>query len=273
MLSSALAWTQSMLSHSHGAVRCAVKIQNQCRAVISRSQGAGIGNREHNGEAMMIRHIGDSLHYFVDVGANVGAWTETALQAPDVRGVLLLEPSEEAASLLTRRFAASTPISIVRAAAGEASQEVVFYEEPGAGETSSIVLGASDSRGRAKTVQMTTVDAEVEQLGWPSVDYFKIDAEGYDFYVLKGASKLLSAKRVALGQFEYGDAWRLSGSTLTFAIRWLADFGYECFLLKGSGLYTPRPEEYGEYFGYSNYVFCNSDSKSLIGSLLRGSDL
>jgi hypothetical protein len=117
---------------------------------------------------------------------------------------------------------------------------------------------------------MTTVDTEVEQLGWPSVDYLKIDAEGYDFYVLKGAGKLLAAQRVALGQFEYGDAWRLSGSTLTFAIRWLADLGYQCFLLKGSGLYTPRPEEYGEYFGYSNYVFCNAASKSLIRSLVRG---
>ena len=271
MLSSALAWTQSILSQSHRAVWCATKIQNQCRAVISRSQGAGIADREQNGEAMMIRHIGDSLQYFVDVGANVGIWTEVALEARNVRGGLLFEPSEEAAAVLIDRFPASTPITILRAAAGETCQEVVFYEEPGAGETSSVVLGASAPRGRAKAVQMTTVDAEVEQLGWRSVDYLKVDAEGYDFYVLRGASKLLAAKRVALGQFEYGDAWRLSGSTLTFAIRWLADLGYECFLLRGSGLYTPRPEEYGEYFGYSNYVFCNSDSKSLIGSLLRGS--
>jgi FkbM family methyltransferase len=270
MLNSAIAWTQSMLSHSHGALRCAVKIQNQCRAVISRSHGTGTGDRDLNGEAMIIRHISDSLHYFVDVGANVGAWTQRALRAPEVRAGLLFEPSEEAAALLAHRFAESAKISIVRAAAGEAPQEVVFYEEPDAGETSSVVLGASNPRGRARSVQMTTVDKEVEQLGWPTVDYLKVDAEGYDFYVLKGARKLLAAKLVALGQFEYGDAWRLSGSTLTFAIRWLADLGYECFLLKGSGLYTPRPEEYGEYFGYSNYVFCNSDSKSLIGPLLRG---
>jgi hypothetical protein len=117
---------------------------------------------------------------------------------------------------------------------------------------------------------MTTVDAEIEHLGWQSVDYLKIDAEGYDFHVLRGATRLLAAKRIVLGQFEYGDAWRLSGSTLTFAIRWLTDLGYECFLLRGDGLYAPRPEEYGEYFGYSNYVFCKSDSKSLLGSLLRG---
>jgi FkbM family methyltransferase len=270
MLNSAFARAQSLLAQSHGAVRCAVKIQNQCRAVISRSHGAGTGDRELNGEAMMMRHLGHSLHYFVDVGANVGAWTASALLAPDVRGGLLFEPSEEAVEVLTRRFANRSSISIVRAAAGEARQEITFYEEPGAGETSSVVFGASDARGRAKSVQMTTIDSEVERLGWPSVDYLKIDAEGYDFYVLRGASKLLAAKRVTMGQFEYGDAWRLSGSTLTFAIRWLADLGYECFLLKGSGLYTPQPEEYGEYFGFSNYVFCNSDSKELIESLLRG---
>jgi FkbM family methyltransferase len=222
---------------------------------------------------MIIRHIRDSLHYFVDVGANIGMWTETALRAPDVRGGLLLEPSEEAVAILTQRFGAAAALRILCAAAGDTAQEVVFYEEPGAGETSSVVFGASDSRCRAKAVRMTTVDAEIGQLGWSSIDYLKIDAEGYDFHVLRGASKLLAAKRVAIGQFEYGDAWRLSGNTLTFALHWLADLGYECFLLKGSGLYTPRPEEYGEYFGYSNYVFCNSDSKALLGSLLRHTHL
>jgi FkbM family methyltransferase len=187
-----------------------------------------------------------------------------------VKGGLLFEPSREAASLLARRFGAYTAIEIVRAAAGETCREVTFFEEPHSGETSSIVPGASTPQCRACTVHMTTVAAEVERLGWRSVDYLKIDTEGYDFYVLRGATELLAAKRIALGQFEYGDGWRLSGSTLTRAIRWLAELGYECFLLKGRGLYTPRLEEYGEYFGYSNYVFCNPESKSLIRPLLRG---
>jgi hypothetical protein len=49
---------------------------------------------------MMIRHISHSLQYFVDVGANVGTWTDAALLAPDVRAGLLFEPSAEAVELL-----------------------------------------------------------------------------------------------------------------------------------------------------------------------------
>jgi hypothetical protein len=32
----------------------------------------------------------------------------------------------------------------------------------------------------------------------------------------------------------------------------------------------PRPDVYGEYYGYSNYVFCHEGTKPLIASLICG---
>jgi FkbM family methyltransferase len=270
MLNRVLARTQNFLSSSHLGLHFAVRLQNQCRAIVSRSHGATVADVERNGEGMILRHVADRLRYFIDVGANIGAWTENALKAPDIKAGLLFEPAGPALNILRERLGHCTILDIVPAAVGDCCCDVLFYEELKAGETSSVIGAAADPRSVAKKVRMTTLDTEIDRLGWPSIDYLKIDAEGYDFHVLRGSTTLLKSHRVALGQFEYGDGWRLSGSTLTYAIRWLADLGYECFLLKSSGLYIPEPAKYGEYFGYSNYVFCHLEGKTLIRSLIRG---
>ncbi|MHB8141280.1 MAG: FkbM family methyltransferase, partial [Vulcanimicrobiaceae bacterium] len=101
---------------------------------------------------------------------------------------------------------------------------------------------------------VTTLDAEIDRLRWPSVDFVKIDAEGYDFRILRGARESLDAKRIALVQFEYNRAWQLAGDTLFGAFSFLKERGYATYLLKREGLFTLNYALYEEYFEYSNYV-------------------
>ena len=267
MFNSQVGWLQSVMARSPLGVRCAVKISNQCRAILGRAHGSTVIDMAVNGEAAIIDLTNKSLRFVVDVGANRGEWSHMVLKNPTVDACLLLEPSASALSALQQRFNAEPRAVIVNAAAGDCAGRMSFYEEPGAGETSTLVAGAS-LRGEARTVQVTTLETEIDRLGWPMVDYLKIDAEGYDFHVLRGARQLFEQKRIALGQFEYGKAWAASGSTLAYALKWLQDRGYQCFLLKNRRLYLPRPEIYGEYFGYSNYVFCHEGTKPLIVPLI-----
>jgi len=62
----------------------------------------------------------------------------------------------------------------------------------------------------------------------------------------------------------------LSGATLQHAFSWLKNLGYECFLLKEGKLFRPRIEVYGEYFSYSNYVFCEMGALPLIEGMISG---
>jgi FkbM family methyltransferase len=163
-----------------------------------------------------------------------------------------------ALEMLRARFFEHPEVEIVEAAAGNAPGAVSFFEEENAGETSSVVAGFSHN-GKARQVQLTTVDAEIERRGWPSVDFLKIDAEGFDFRVLEGSRRLFEKGMVSYGQFEYNGPWRLSGTTLTFAVQWLRDLGYQCFLLKADGLHTPNIEFYREYYLYSNYAIIRND--------------
>lgn len=269
MFNSQQAWVQSVIARSRLGVWCVVKIRNQCRAILGRAHGSTVTDMTVNGEATIIEHINKSIRLVVDVGANRGEWTQMALRSTTVQTCLIFEPSDSALSALQQRFAAEPRVIIIGAAAGDCVAELSFYEEPGAGETSTLVAGTT-LRGEERTVRVTTLETEIDRLGWPTVDYLKIDAEGYDFHVLRGARRLFERKRIALGQFEYGSAWASSGSTLAYATKWLKDVGYQCFLLKNSKLYLPRPDVYGEYYGYSNYVFCHEGTKPLIASLICG---
>lgn len=258
MIRSALAHTRKMLANSKTGLELVTKVRNQCELVIGTAHGWANCDPERNGEGRWVRSVIDRLQYVVDVGANRGEWTGMVTQQKSLSGALLFEPSLSAAEILRQRFSGHPEVELVTAAAGSAPGAMRFFEEGDAGETSSLVEGFS-AEASTREVRVTTVDAEVEQRGWPSVDFLKIDAEGYDFRVLEGARRLFEKGKVSYGQFEYNGPWRLSGSTLTCAIRWLKALGYECFVLRPDRLESPDVEVYREYFLYSNYAIIRRD--------------
>jgi FkbM family methyltransferase len=261
---------QQALSRSPLALKCVVKIRNQCDAIIGRAHGATVSDHERNGEAALVEHFRGNIHHFVDVGANRGSWTKMLFRSGDVPAGILFEPGAGALQVLRSEFASWRQIEIVPAAVADSPGEAMFLDEEDAGETSSLSLTATHARGKTITVRVTTLDTEIARRAWTSVDFLKIDAEGYDYHVLRGAQNLLSSGRILAGQFEYGAAWRDSGSTLTRASAYLRNVGYEMYLLKQDGLYHPRIDIYGEYFGYSNYVFIRAGSRQLLQDLVRG---
>lgn len=258
-----LGTTHQFLAQSDLGLQTAVKLRNQCEAIIGRAHGTTVSDGQQNGEASFVAKMAPGIRYFVDIGANRGQWTATLLEhCPSATG-LLFDPSQSAARMLKQRFNHADEIEIMEAAAGDAIGYLPFFEETDAGETSSLMSGVSRSK-EGRKVPVTTVDCEVKKRQWPHVDYLKIDAEGYDFHALQGAKELLSEGHVYFGQFEYGEGWRFAGSTLTHALAWLANLGYECYLLTGRGLQRPDPDRFREYFQYSNYVFVREDLKHTI---------
>jgi FkbM family methyltransferase len=248
-----LNYVQRLLGRSRPLTRIAVAVRNQCNCIIGYSvtQTPAAGE---NGELWLAQVLAPTCKRFVDVGANVGSWTAQLLGITpfDGRG-LLFEPSSDALQRLTKTFGADSRLEIVPAAVGEREGHLEFAEEPGAGETSSLVEGVSNPRANRRVVRVTTLDCEIDARGWPDIDFLKIDTEGYDFYVLLGACRLLKSQRVKVIQFEYNAPWAPAGCTLARACRYLNDNGYQVFSLRPTGLETPNPR-LGEYFRYSNYV-------------------
>jgi FkbM family methyltransferase len=257
------------LARSRTLTRVAVLLRNQLDHCIKYHFADTFYSCEE-GQALLLHTLGTNVRRFVDVGANVGDWTAEARRASggDAEGILI-EPCASAIERLRERFRGDAALSIVPAAAGAACGEAIFYEEPNAGQTSTLVTGARRPSSRARPVPLTTLEREVAQRGWQTVDVVKIDAEGYDLYVMRGMQQLLAARQIDIVQFEYNGSWRQAGALLWSAVDLIAGHGYVVFLLCADGLREINYRRYGEYFAYSNYVAVSPAALARVAPIIR----
>src|SRR5262245_31786973 len=160
MLSAAalLDYTHRRLARFHPTVLLALLLRNQMQCVLKYHLG-GVADSDRNGEQILAGTVAPHCQRFVDIGANVGAWSDYFLAhaGGDACG-LLFEPSATALAALRARSSLAGRCEIVPAAVSDAVGEVEFFEEPGAGETSSLDASTSLATATARRVQCTTVE-------------------------------------------------------------------------------------------------------------------
>jgi FkbM family methyltransferase len=259
---------QRVLGRSETAARVAVKLRNQSRRIIGYHH-TSTPDAALNGEEWIVKRVAPSCEYVVDVGANVGRWTKMFMAhgSPSAQ-FLLYEPSSVAVDSLRKSFADDARIVVHHRALGERAGLARFFEEPSAGETSSLIKGVSRPGAEEVSVQVASLDDELVEKRWPRIDYLKIDAEGFDLHVLRGASRLFEERRVSLVQFEYNSSWALAGSSLGGAVGLLGGCGYELHVLQPNGLRPFCYACFGEYFEYTNLLAVADPSR--VSSLLTG---
>jgi FkbM family methyltransferase len=133
---------------------------------------------------------------FVDVGANVGYYTALAAQLVGPTGsVFAFEPSDYAHPRLTKMVETSglKSVRIIKCGLADVAGERFLYgavdEEPCELHTATMV--PSDNPQRA-LVRTETLDNVAEQLNIMHIDLMKIDVDGLEPLVLKGASNLIA---------------------------------------------------------------------------------
>jgi FkbM family methyltransferase len=257
------------LGSSPRAVTIAALLRNQCNLVIGYHLAAS-ASPSANGEEWLIARVGPRVKRFIDVGANVGAWSALMSSAnPGAEGVAV-EPGAEALAALRARLAGR--VEIVDAAVGDRTGVMSLFEQPDASEHSSLVWQPEGQAGTERRVDVTTVDALMSRLQWPQVDLLKIDTEGFDGRVLDGAAGALAERRLGIIQFEYNAQWALAGSTLAFVVRQLDSYGYRVFALRAQSLAEFDCAALGEFFRYSNFVAVAPDYIPWVGPLVEARD-
>jgi FkbM family methyltransferase len=149
-----------------------------------------------------------------DVGANVGAYTEelavafsTARSRPTIHA---FEPSSSAFRALCEVAAANSCVLPRKLALGERIEPgELHYDHPGS------VLGSIYRRdleeygvhlSHSEQIDLTTLDAYCSEAGVSHIDFLKIDTEGNELAVLKGAQRMIVTGRIDFIQFEFGEA-------------------------------------------------------------------
>jgi len=221
-----------------------------------------------NGEASLQRWMldlsapGDRVH-IVDVGANVGQWAAAMLAAAREAGRLddldlhSFEPSSFSFARLSEALR-EEGVSLIRAALSERSgSSTLHVVAPGAGTNS--LHKSPDVLGNASTEQVPTMtlDAYAERTGLDRISLVKIDAEGHDLAVLRGACGLFAERRISVAQFEYNHRWVYARFFLRDAFDLLEPLGYRIGKLTPFGVeFYPRWHADLETFVEGNYVAC-----------------
>jgi FkbM family methyltransferase len=147
------------------------------------------------------------IRTFFDVGAHFGETTSAALKAFPSAKVFAFEPHPQTFSKLTQNIGNEPRFLPNNLALGESSGTVPFFEND-ASELNSLAPNTPrpaifKPSWRQLVVQCSTVDSFCAEHSISSIDVLKIDAEGCDLMVLRGAENALSSQRIRFVHAEF----------------------------------------------------------------------
>jgi FkbM family methyltransferase len=237
------------------------------RTLYALARGEGRNDPRTNGEywlqqAVMAR--AGSTILLMDVGANKGDWTLNALENATVDQnvrIHAFEPSSATRQILAGRCKRFTNAVIHQEALSDEPGEANFYSK-GAGEGTNSL--ASVSGDNVERVKLSTCDAFLQEIGVDHIDMLKIDTEGFDLMVLRGAARTLSEARIDVVQFEYNWRWLLNNACLRDVFALVADKPYRVGKLVGKAI-----EFYDEWHFELDRFFENNYVLVLKGSTIE----
>jgi FkbM family methyltransferase len=165
---------------------------------------------------------------FLDVGANVGAYTIWAAECD--AEVIALEPAADTFGLLLENVALNGyRVTAIQAAAGARCGTARFTAGRDAGNH-------LDPDGPAEA-RLVTIDSLI---GGRHVAGMKVDVEGFEIDVLRGCARALSERRIGLIQLEWNAmSQRVLGTDRRPVADLLAQHGYQLFRPDPRGRLVP----------------------------------
>jgi FkbM family methyltransferase len=170
-------------------------------------RGLGSGaDAEASGEKAVFSLLPDEPVIF-DVGANHGEYAHAAYTSRPRAHVHCFEPSVATFRILSETLSGTSAVLNNTGLGAENSEATLFSTGDGSG-LASLSKRRLDHFGvtmdSQETVQIKSLDSYCDDRSIDTIDLLKIDVEGHEMDVLRGASRMLSEKRIRLITFEFG---------------------------------------------------------------------
>jgi FkbM family methyltransferase len=174
----------------------------------------------------LLRRNGPAPETVIDVGAYVGDWAAECRRVfPDAR-ILMIEPWEPRVARLRALCAADPRLEVASALLSSRAGVADFVEQA---SNSSILRGGA---GGAVKMPMTTLDDLVAGTKFESPQLLKIDVQGHDLEVLKGATRTLSSVDVLIVEVSLIPL-HPEAPSVRAVIDWLDDRGFQLLDIAG----------------------------------------
>jgi len=156
----------------------------------------------------------------IDVGAYVGDWTRMCRRVFPNASILMIEPQAATQGALQQI-----------AAEGESP----FYEAQSG--SSVLTEWAREGQQATATIDMTTLDAVTADTAFAAPDLLKLDVQGYELEILKGAPRALASTEAVLMEVNFIDIH--SGAPLFHeAVQFMAEHEFRLYDI---GTFFRRP--------------------------------
>lgn len=212
----------------------------------------------------------------IDAGANIGLYSILAAKLVGESGrVWAFEPSTETYERLLKNLSLNGLDSVIAnklALSDIADGEILLQKSPGCGDAErylsvypdhpSIHNKSSSGPGEGELVKVTNLDSYMEKnLKNVRIDFIKVDVEGSEYAVLRGAKKLLLSNPDVLLLFECtreGCQW--SGQKMVDVFNFLRSMDFELF---GWDNNTRKWESDQEFLSRAGNLWACRDRKRL----------
>jgi FkbM family methyltransferase len=196
-----------------------------------------------------------------DVGANVGDWTCALLEQAAGLATLdvhAFEPCSGTYDILLSRIGtlsvSANVVPVRKACSSSSGAGSLHVVGVGAGTNSLTCAEPADS---IEQIELVSIDDYCRTSDIDHVSLLKIDAEGHDIEVIKGATRMLKQQNIEVLQFEYNQRWIFNSAFLRDVFNILSPWGYRI------GKVTPYGVEFYESWDWEletfregNYLAC-----------------
>lgn len=152
----------------------------------------------------MTRRLKNNEPVIFDVGANIGQSIERFKKALPNSVMYSFEPSVRPFLRLKEVAARYSSANVFQTALGSSNGTLTLYENSSSDMNSFLEMGDGGS-GKIVgevNVQVQTIDSFCAENHIAYIDILKIDAQGFDFEVIKGAKEMIAAGNIRLLYFE-----------------------------------------------------------------------
>jgi FkbM family methyltransferase len=161
-------------------------------------------NEFENNETSIFQKIIQRDMVVVDAGANIGLYSLIASKLIGEKGkVFSFEPSKETFARLCSNIELNNVTNITPLNIGlgdKIDEKLVLLQDDGLGDATRYLLpqnqAPSDifdevSKSNVEEIIIDTLDNCLNKFNIQSIDFLKIDTEGFEYYILKGATNIL----------------------------------------------------------------------------------
>jgi FkbM family methyltransferase len=237
------------------------RIYNFCRQYADRYDAENNDDILTNGEMNFMKQTLADCRVIFDVGANIGDWSLLALQVNPRLIIHCFEPSPETFAQLQARLKNAACTCNPFGLGSKVEDRPLYIYADGSGNNSLFQRkGLEDGWGlstpkRSEIIHLDTIDNYCAKNGIEIIDFMKVDVEGFEIEVFKGAAGMLKEGRIHRIQFEYGGCNIDARVLLKDIFDYFSDYPYRfCKIFPNEIRTVERYDQRLENFQYQNWA-------------------